>query len=201
MKNKLTINPKCGNRLKKNREKVGMTQSELAEKSNYSITQISYIENGKRGMSIEAARIFSKILEIREKYLLGMDDFATKEDYLFSLNNTNRENDCLTEIICNRGYFVEEICTDKVLEKFDDDEEGEICVIDTDKWLITENEDVNGECWSCPGWRMEEYFEDIRSYMIFKLKLLLSKCEKATAAEKKSMKELYKEYFDDLQNQ
>lgn len=198
MKNKVVINEKCGDRLKECREKIGMTQSELAEESNYSITQISYIENGKRGLSIEAARIFSKILGVRENYLLAVDDFPTKEDYLFLLGNTRRENECLIEILCDNGYFVNDVLSNKVCEKFDDEIEGEISIVNIDKWLIIENEKANGECWSCPDWRMQEFFEDIRAYMIFKLNSLLLKCEKATDAEKDSLKKSYGDYFDQL---
>lgn len=198
MENTSAINKKCGDRLKKWREKKRMTQNELAEKSNYSITQISYIENGKRGMSASAAKIFSEILEVRENFLLCIDDFATKEDYIFYLKNFNSGNDSLIQIICDYGYFIDEIMSNNILEHYED--EGGIDIIDTDKWFITENGSTDGECWSCPDWRMQEYFEDIRAYMIFKLKQLISKCEKASEEEKNDIKEYYKEYFENLKS-
>jgi hypothetical protein len=56
----------------------------------------------------------------------------------------------------------------------------------------------DGKCWLCPAWRMQEYFEDIHAYMIFKLKQLISKCERVSEKKKNDIKEGCKEYFENL---
>lgn len=66
-----------GRRLKQCRIESGITQKEFAKRANYSVQQICYIENGKRGMSEESARIFGKLLNVRPEYLLAKDDSKT----------------------------------------------------------------------------------------------------------------------------
>jgi len=70
-----------GQRLKEVRKEKGLTQSDLAELSNYSVQQISYVECGKRGMSLESARIFAKKLNIYEDYLLCESDIKSEKEY------------------------------------------------------------------------------------------------------------------------
>lgn len=71
---------KAGKRLRDCRKEKKITQDELAELSNYSVQHISMIENGRRNMSISAARSFSKILDVREEYLLLEDNIKTATD-------------------------------------------------------------------------------------------------------------------------
>lgn len=72
------LNRECGKRLRECRLEKNMTQEELASASFLSVQQISYIENGKRGMSLESVRNFSEILGVDEKYLLGETSFKNE---------------------------------------------------------------------------------------------------------------------------
>ena len=67
------LNKKRGQRLKECRELRKITQNELAMLSHCSPQSISYIENGRRGMSRDLAHIFAKELKIKEEYILLAD--------------------------------------------------------------------------------------------------------------------------------
>lgn len=73
------INALSAIRFKECRKKCNITQEALSEMSNYSIQQISYIENGKRPLSAEAAVIFGKIFGVTSAYLLCDSPYYTKE--------------------------------------------------------------------------------------------------------------------------
>lgn len=73
----------CGQRLRECREEKGMTQAKLAEAvyqlpenrgKERSANQIGYLERGTRPISLEYAALLSKVLGVREEYLLGKDD-------------------------------------------------------------------------------------------------------------------------------
>ena len=59
---KKNLNPECGIRLKQCLLKSRITQKELAERSGYTQQYVSTIVLGKKNLSLEAARKFSKIL-------------------------------------------------------------------------------------------------------------------------------------------
>lgn len=84
---KKKLNPKCGKRLSECRAEKNITQEQLAEKTGYSIQHISYIECGKRNLSLDAANAFSKILDVRTEYLLCEDDCKTIDEFASSLFN------------------------------------------------------------------------------------------------------------------
>ena len=113
-----------GNRLRRCRFESGMNQKQFANEVGYSVQQICYIENGKRGMSKEAAQIFGKVLGVRPEYLLAIDDSKTMSDYLdsdfinsiFSLNKEVLKIDVLDK-------YINYLC-DEVLYKFKDEAEG-----------------------------------------------------------------------------
>lgn len=78
-----------GQRLKQCRINAGYTQRKLIEaiealpENNEKIRsekQISAIERGKRTISLEYAHLVSKVLNIREEYLLGEDDYKTEKE-------------------------------------------------------------------------------------------------------------------------
>lgn len=195
MNNTLEFNKKCGDRLKKCREKQHITQEKLAKKSNYSKTHISYIENGRRCMSAEAAQTFSSILGVRQKYLLGIDNFETSEDYLSFLGNSENINRCISDICSENGYLLWEI-EGEVVETAQDPIWGETNIVNIDKWFIISDNDKseNDEIWRCSEQQIQEFFEDIQAYTIFKLKRLITKCTKATAEEKESFHRFVKEW-------
>lgn len=93
MKNNSTNTPEKmlppGKRVQKYRKAAGLTQPELIEMiealpENNGKTRndkhISAIERGERELSIEYAMLISKVLHVRHEYLLGYDDFPTKDD-------------------------------------------------------------------------------------------------------------------------
>lgn len=73
------INPLSAIRFKECRAKANITQEQLSELSEYSIQQISYIENGKRALSAEAAKIFGKIFHVDAAYLLCETPYKTTD--------------------------------------------------------------------------------------------------------------------------
>lgn len=77
------INTIRGERLRSLLEKRGMEQQELASKIGYTKEHISYIVNGKRNLTQEAAEAIVKIFpEIRIGWLLGYEDHETDFDIL-----------------------------------------------------------------------------------------------------------------------
>lgn len=76
---KKELNPEHGKRLKECLIDANMSQKDLAIKSKYTQQYISNIIVGKKNMSVESAKIFSKILKVREEYLLCEDNFKTQK--------------------------------------------------------------------------------------------------------------------------
>lgn len=79
----------AGKRLAECRKKRDLSQEELVEKimllpenngKERNEKQISFIETGKRSISLEYARLLSKVLNCRVEYLLLEDDFETESD-------------------------------------------------------------------------------------------------------------------------
>lgn len=94
---------RCGKRVKECREAAGYTQSELSAtletlpENNGKIRNekhISAVERGERRLSIEYARLISKVLNVREEYLLCQDNFKTKQQkqksFFGGLTNINQ---------------------------------------------------------------------------------------------------------------
>ena len=68
-------------RLKALRLECGMTQTELAKKSNLATSCIAMIESGKREPSANTLICLSRALEVSTDYLLGLeDDFGVRVD-------------------------------------------------------------------------------------------------------------------------
>jgi len=59
------------------RNKAGMTQAKLAEKTNLSVDQISRIERGECAPSLESIEKISNALKIRSSELFNFDDEET----------------------------------------------------------------------------------------------------------------------------
>ena len=71
-----------GSRLKQARIKAGLTQQELAEKTNLSIAFISRIERGSSHINLKRLSEFCSILNVSEGYILnGVAD--SDENYLY----------------------------------------------------------------------------------------------------------------------
>lgn len=75
---KVEINPIRGERLKMLLIENGIDQKELADKINYSKEHISYIINGRRNLTEDAAQAIIKLFPgTRIEWLMGYDDFKT----------------------------------------------------------------------------------------------------------------------------
>lgn len=73
-------------RLKEVREKAGMTQKDLADRSGYSQTWLSFIENGTKHPSLENISRFSVALNVDVKDLTSGYDFPSNKAYSFVLH-------------------------------------------------------------------------------------------------------------------
>ena len=107
----------CGERLKKCREAAGYTQEELINKimllpenrgKERNEKHISSVENGGRPLSIEYARLISKVLNVREEYLLGKDDFNNGSEEAASYTQKwSERHSCIKFLIQSMGYVEE----------------------------------------------------------------------------------------------
>lgn len=69
-----------GERIKKRREELGMSQTELAEKVGYtSRSSVAKLETNANGMTQSKIVIFAKALKTTPSYLMGWDDNHTEE--------------------------------------------------------------------------------------------------------------------------
>lgn len=146
---KKELNPKCGKRLSECRNLKNITQEQLSEKSGYSIQHISYIECGKRNLTLEAAHIFAQALDVREEYLLCEDNSMTLTDFAKHISTTGP----LADIAAIFGFEIAELGLTK------DEEETSI-----DKVAYTER--MN---------ELEKIVEEIRDFASFKLNKLFNK--------------------------
>lgn len=100
----------CGERLRNCRERMNLTQQQLIDKiyelpenngKERNEKQIGYIENGKRMMSAEYARLFGKVLGVQASYLLGESDYKTEAARFYSvIDNMNQEGNLLYSGLC-----------------------------------------------------------------------------------------------------
>ena len=83
---RVEINPKTGERIKIICAEQGITQAKLAEMVGYTPEYISNIVRGRKGLSLEAARLICKAFRAgrkgtmyREEWLLGQDDYQNNQ--------------------------------------------------------------------------------------------------------------------------
>lgn len=149
MKEKSKIDPECGTRLKEILHRKRITQLELSTHSDFTPQYISCIIRGMRPMSISAANAFSKVLGVRQEYLLCEDDyedtFSLEESQKIQssidsasseLNHTfqNSLNDIIKTLKekCSLNGF---ICSEKDLNEFRTEIEDFINMR-FEKWLL-----------------------------------------------------------------
>lgn len=181
MDKKYTKNIECGLRLKECRKSKGLTQEKLAISSNYSVQTVSYIENGTRNMSREAAHAFSKILEVREEYLLCEDNAKTVDDLSRTIEYQYRNEKKLLKVFNGLGYWE--------FFKF----------IDTPKTLNTEFIEIEKVTFCIPGDQFvtctekeyDAFLEEIQEYIRFKLNHFTQKCRPSSEDEIKEFKKHY----------
>ena len=69
------VNRIVGNKIRIAREARGMTLEELAYKSGYSTrSSISYIELGKRSLTMNRAQIIAMVLRVDPKWLINLEE-------------------------------------------------------------------------------------------------------------------------------
>ena len=92
---------KIGDKIKKRREEIGLTQEQLARSTGYSSkSTIAKIESNERGIKQSKVPIFAKVLGLSIQYLLMDDDTAaTDEDVKFALYGTTEVSDADYELI------------------------------------------------------------------------------------------------------
>lgn len=78
-------------KIKERREKLGMSQDELAKKMGYkSRSSINKIETGENDIPQSKVEAFAKALETTTAYLLGLENEPVN-DYLYALNAETQE--------------------------------------------------------------------------------------------------------------
>lgn len=105
---RVRVNTIRGERLKKLLKEKGVDQQTLADMIGYSEEHISYIVNGKRNLTEDAAeRIIELFPGTRLSWLLGCDDYETEDERVDSIigrNHTRR--DLICNLISLHGYAV-----------------------------------------------------------------------------------------------
>ena len=102
---KRELNPIHGKRLKECLTDANMSQKDLSIKSGYTQQYISNIIVGKKNMSLESARIFSRILNVREEYLLCEDNTKSeKESRNIFIEKSNSLNDLTLKLLHLSGF-------------------------------------------------------------------------------------------------
>lgn len=76
-----------GKRIKDLRKKAGMTQQELADKVGVSVNQISQVERGVRGLTVDSILLISKLLNSSVEYIAtGELNIPTRELKIGDIN-------------------------------------------------------------------------------------------------------------------
>lgn len=109
----MEINKIRGERLRSLLKKYGMEQQELAEKLGYTKEHISYIINGKRNLTQDAAESIVKIFpKTRIGWLLGYEDYETDHDIIGVIAQEMLDNRIAAETLIGfaakfLGYCIE----------------------------------------------------------------------------------------------
>lgn len=100
MRDKKQINIEIGERIKKSREQIKMTQEKLAEKVNVSPQYISDLERGVVGVSIPTLKSICIVLGVTSDSLL----FGNIQE-----NDTSKITDCCRRLTVEQFKAVEDI--------------------------------------------------------------------------------------------
>lgn len=73
-----------GQKIKEKRKKFGMTQEQLAERCEISVSYIAHIERGTKSLSLETAVRISNVLGISLDYLI-LDEISERERTLSAM--------------------------------------------------------------------------------------------------------------------
>lgn len=177
------INPLRGERVKILLSEHCMTQKELAEKIGYAPEHLSFIVNGRRNLTEDAAHAISKLFPgIRFEWLMGFDDFKTERDYRLApirepLMKTVDRHIIFSILLHSLGYNV------KILDNSDFSNLN-IDNIDFEKLLKLSQQldriyylfsSDNSEIGRCSPFEYEALISDIFDYADFKIKKI---CER-----------------------
>lgn len=179
MKNSDELNMKIRKRLKECRLAKGMTQKEFSEASHYSVQQICYIENGKRQMSLEAAHIFSSVLEVRTKYLLCEDNIKTEDELTSVILDSKVLERILCDLLaCSKTYVAPESFEFKNIVKTENDSphSGQWMDVEVNNMVIYDGKDHKGYICLTEDWNNLE--KDIFAYIDFRISRFLETCDK-----------------------
>ena len=101
-----------GDRIRKKREELGMSQEELAKKIGYrSRSSINKIENDGRGLPQSKILLIAKALETTPDFLLGWDDDETNfysDEVLYGINAMTSLLQYLYDDVDFHEYFYED---------------------------------------------------------------------------------------------
>lgn len=120
-KNYNDLNKEIGSRLSNSRNAAHLTQAALAERANLSIQHISYLENGKRNLTLEVAKELSNILGVQENYLLCKTDFPTKqEEHINKEKLSDIRHSAFVDYLRSLGHSIEfEFKSKELIEYYD----------------------------------------------------------------------------------
>ena len=95
---------KIGQRIRKNRKALGLSQEELAEKINISTTHMSHIETGNTKLSLPVLVSIAEVLEVHTDELLFEEAIASRasdmNDILAMLGDcSSRELSAIRDIV------------------------------------------------------------------------------------------------------
>lgn len=102
-----SLKQEYGKRLKECITAVKMTQSQVAKESGFTQQYISNIIRGLKPMTVTAARTLSKVLNVREEYLLCEDNYRTDREIFTTSANLHQESRNITTKLLNMaGYKI-----------------------------------------------------------------------------------------------
>jgi len=78
------INENTGKRIKLLLKEHHRTQEWLAEILNITPVNLSYIVNGKRGLTLERGKIIANYFGVRVEWIMGSDNYKTEQDKIVS---------------------------------------------------------------------------------------------------------------------
>jgi len=188
MKSSDELNKRCGQRLKECRETAGITQEKLATATNYSVQTISYIENGKRSLSSNSARLFAKYLKVRMEYLLCEDNVKTIKDLHLSALSIQMKEHAISDAITGLGYLPLEVEGDNLGEYFDPDSEENYSIASIEKYIILS---PNNDYIVCSEEKYVDMLDEIHDFIKLKLKRLFEKSAPATTSDIEYFKSIY----------
>lgn len=180
--------PNSGERLKQCIMDANMTQAELASASGFTQQYISNIVVGKKPMTVKAASVFSKLLDVRQEYLLLEDDYKTQREFWEKRHSLFEKRDdiamqllnlCGYEPVCDFIENWEELGLDKqIYGPFPDgDNAGKHVPLELDRQTRHSTEIIapNGKRFYCDTEDIEILSYELIEYIYFRMGQLESK--------------------------